>query len=82
MGLKSLAAKVVEYNERLERGAASKIKPGHVEKVLAKLRKKSAALEAEIATTKNEDKKSRLKRKHGIAVEHIQRAEWLLGEIG
>ncbi len=81
MGLKRLAEKVAEYNERLERGKASKIKASHVRNILDKLRKKSAELEAEIATTKNDDKKERLKRKLGIANEQIERAEWLLGEI-
>ena len=81
MGLKRLAEKVAEYNERLERGKASKIKASHVRNILEKLRKKSAELEAEIATTKNDDKKERLKRKLGIANEQIERAEWLLGEI-
>ncbi len=81
MGLKRFSEKVAEYNERLESGKASKIKPSHVRNILEKLRKKSAELEAEIATTKKADKKVRLKRKLGIANEQIERAEWLLGEI-
>lgn len=81
MGLKKLAEKVVEYNERLDGGKASEIKPSHVKKVLEKLRKKSAELEQEIAVAADSDKKARLVRKHGIACEHIQRAEWLLKEI-
>jgi len=82
MGLKKLAAKVVDYNERLESGKASKIKPGDVEKVLKKLRAKSADLEAEIAAAKSSDKKARLKDKLKIAHTHIERAEWLLKELG
>ena len=39
MGMKKLAAKVDDYNDRLESGKASKIKPGHVRKVLEKHRK-------------------------------------------
>ena len=81
MGLKKLSAKVDDYNERLVRGKVSKIKPSHVEKVLAKLRKKSAALQSEVTSTKSADKKARLKRKLGIAKKHIQRAEWLLHEV-
>ena len=81
MGLKTLAEKVAEYNERLARGKASKIKPSHVKKVLEKLRKKRDELEAEIATARNADQKDRLNRKLGIASEQIERAEWLLGEI-
>lgn len=81
MGLKKLAAKVEEYNERLENGKASKIKPRHVETVLQKLRAKSKEMEAEIASVKSEDKKARLEGKLGIAQTHIERAEWLLNEL-
>ncbi len=82
MGLKNLAAKVMDYNQRLESGKASKIKPRHVEKVLQKLRAKSAALETEIAATKSPDKKARLEGKLKVARTHIERAEWLLKELG
>ena len=83
MGLKKLAAKVAEYNDRLEGGKASKIKPGHVKKVLEKLRAKETSLEAEIAAAAgDDDKKARLERKLEVAREHIARAEWLLAEIG
>ncbi|MFP7673938.1 hypothetical protein ACG74X_11360 [Marivita sp. S0852] len=81
MGLKKLAAKVVEYNERLESGKASKIKPDHVASVLAKLRKKADELEAKIALTQSTEKKARLERKLGVARTHVARAEWLLKEI-
>lgn len=81
MGLKKLTAKVVDYNERLESGKASKIKPSHVEMVLQKLRAKSTALEAEIAAATSADKKARLEGKLQIARTHIERAEWLLKEI-
>lgn len=82
MGVKKLAAKVADYNERLESGNASMIEPNHVRKVLEKLRAKAAELEAEIASAKKEEKKARLERKLGIARQHVARAEWLLGEIG
>ncbi|SFU04794.1 hypothetical protein [Sedimentitalea nanhaiensis] len=81
MGLNKLAAKVVEYNERLESGKASKIKPNHVEKVLAKLKKKTDELEAEIASAHSADKKARLEKKLGVARTHVERAEWLLNEL-
>jgi aminoglycoside phosphotransferase family enzyme len=81
MGLKKLAKKVADYNERLERGAASKIKPGHVEEVLRKLRKKAADLETELSSEQDSDRKARLERKLQIAREHIERAEWLLNEV-
>jgi len=81
MGLKKLAEKVGEYKERVDSGKASKIKPGDVEKVLGKLRRKSAELESEIASAKAPEKKGRLERKLGIARTHIERAEWLLQEV-
>jgi len=81
MGLKKLAAKVAEYNARLEGGKASKIKPNHVKKVLEKLRAKQVDLESDLAEAKHHDKKVRLKRKLGIVQEHIARAEWLLQQI-
>lgn len=82
MGLKKLAAKVVDYNERLESGNASKIKPHHVEEVLRKLRAKEAQLEEEKAATASGDKKARLEAKLEIARTHMERAEWLLKELG
>lgn len=82
MGLNKLASKVDEYRKRLKEGKASKIKASHVKKVSEKLQKKTKELEDEIATTKNSDKKARLKKKLAIAREHEDRAEWLLKEIG
>ena len=81
MGLKKLAAKVAEYNERLEHGKAYEIKPSHVERVLEKLHRKLADLEEELVNTKKADKKARLTKKLNITREHIKRAEWLLQEI-
>lgn len=82
MGLKKLAAKVAEYQDRLENGKASRIKPGHVEKVLGKLRKKSAEIEAEIGTAHTPDQRARLERKLEVARAQEARAEWLLKELG
>jgi cell division protein FtsB len=81
MGLKKLAAKVAEYKERLESGKAHKIKPGHVEKVLEKLRKKSTELEAEIASAHSSEKRARLEKKLKVARSQEARAEWLLKEL-
>ncbi|WP_157440962.1 hypothetical protein [Aestuariivita boseongensis] len=79
--MKKLAAKVDDYNERLESGKASKIKPDHVQKVLEKLRRKSAKLEEELASTASMEKRARLEKKLSIARAHIERGEWLLREI-
>jgi len=81
MGLKNLAEKVDEYNDRLEQGKVEKIKPDHVKKVLKKLNKKASQLESEIASAKKEEKKVRLSRKLAVAREHVARAEWLLDNI-
>lgn len=81
MGLKKLAAKVIDYNERLERGEASKIKASHVRKVIQKLRWKRAELEGELASASDSNKKKRIERKLDIARKHEERAEWLLREI-
>ena len=82
MGLKKLAAKLFDYNKRLESGKADQIKQTHLVKELNKLQAKEAELEADLACAKNEQKKSRLERKIRIAREQIARAKWLMGEIG
>jgi len=81
MGLKKLAAKVADYNQRLEDGKVKEIKPRHVEKVLRKLRDKETELTARLAETEDRRKLDRLNQKLGIAREHISRAEWLLGHL-
>lgn len=81
MGLSKLAEKVAKYRERLERGSAKKIKPSHVNAVLAKLNKKAIDLKKEISAAKSADRKDRLGKKLDIAREHIKRAKWLLREI-
>ena len=75
MGLKKLAAKMADYNERLKSGKVSEIKPGHVEKVLKKL-------EEEIASARSPEKRALLERKLDVARTQEERAEWLLKEIG
>lgn len=82
MGLKKLAAKMADYNARLDEGKTEEIKPSHVEKVLGKLRDKETELTERLAQTENLDKSDRLNRKIGIAREHINRAEWLLDHLG
>ena len=81
MGLKKLAAKVVDYNDRLNQGKASKIKPAHVEEVLRKLRKKCTELEMEVAHAASLEKRAGLQKKLNVAQEHVKRGEWLLEQI-
>ena len=81
MGLKKLAAKVADYRERLDSGKASEIKPDHVQKVLEKLRRKQADLEAQLVVAEGAEETERLARKLDIARQHVQRAEWLLQDL-
>jgi len=81
MGLKKLARKVAEYQERLATGHASKIEPEHVDKVLGKLRRKEAELSAKLASETDEAERDDLERKLSVARQHIERAEWLQREI-
>lgn len=81
MGLKKLAAKVTEYNQRLEQGKASKIEPDHVRRVLEKLLARKEELETSLAATDLAEKKTRISHKLEVAKEQIARAKWLLAEI-
>lgn len=81
MKVKKIAEKLSDYYARLERGKAEKIHKSHVQKVMKKLQKKAAQLEADIASEDSKEKKVRLQRKLGIAREHLTRAEWLLTQL-
>lgn len=81
MGLKKLAQKVADYQDRLEAGTARTIEPRHVEKVLDKLRRKEADLLARIASETDPDERANLDRKLRVAREHIARAAYLLTEV-
>jgi len=81
MGLRKLAEKVADYQQRLEAGKTRTIEPEQVEKVLGKLRRKEADLLARISTETDRDERADLDRKLRIAREHITRAEWLLAEL-
>ena len=74
--------KLEKYFDRLHKGKAEKIKPGHVKKVIKKLKLKRELLIEEQAETKKETTKERLGLKLLTVAEQIKRAEWLLGEIG
>ena len=81
MDLKKLTEKIAEYKARLEAGKARKIKSGHVEKVLKKLRRKETDLSERIAASTGTDKCARFKRKRAVARAQIERAEWLLEHL-
>lgn len=81
MALRKNIEKLDAYYVRLSEGKAEKIKPGHVEKVIAKLKAKQAALAEEVAASPKASKRARLERKLLIAGEQLKRAEWLLQEL-
>jgi hypothetical protein len=82
MGIAHSTEKLDKYFTRLDKGKSQKIKPAHVEKVIQKLRNRETMLLAEIEEATKDSKKKRLKGKLKTAREQIERAEWLLKEIG
>ena len=82
MGLTKISQKLDSYFSRLEDGKAAKIKPSHVEKVIAKLRSKQQLLKDEISDPVNLSKKERLESKLSVVGDQIERGEWLLDKIG
>ena len=81
MGLKGTIGKLDEYNDRLDQGKASKIKPDHVQKVASKLEAKAAQLRNEIEEAAKPDKKQRLSQKLAFVREQLDRARWLQERI-
>ena len=82
MGLEKITEKLDKYFSRLERGKATKIKPSHVEKVIAKLYAKQELLKDELRDAVKPSKKDRLENKLSTVREQIERAEWLLEKVG
>jgi hypothetical protein len=82
MGIAHSTEKLDKYFTRLDKGKSQNIKPAHVEKVIQKLRNRETMLLAEIEEATKDSKKKRLKGKLKTAREQIERAEWLLKEIG
>lgn len=82
MGLTKINEKLESYFSRLEDGKATKIKPSHVQKVIAKLQAKQMLLKEEIHDTEKASKKERLESKLSTVCAQIERAEWLLKKIG
>ena len=81
MGLTKIGEKLDKYFSRLENGKAARIKPSHVEKVIAKLRAKQALLKTEIRDSEKPSKKERLESKLVTVHRQIERAEWLLDQV-
>lgn len=82
MGLERTTEKLDKYFDRLENGKAAKIKPSHVEKVIAKLKAKQEQLQDELASSEKLSKQDRLENKLAIVAAQLERAHWLLAKIG
>ena len=82
MGLEKIAEKLDSYYDRLEHGKATKIKPSHVEKAIVKLNARQEALNRELLEARKPSKKERLQCKLATVRTQIERAEWLLDQIG
>ena len=79
MAHEKLAEKLGDYFARLGKGRAHKIKPRDVEKVIAKLRARHAALLEEQA--RKPDHADRISVKISAAEDLLGRAEWLLAQL-
>ncbi|PYG31925.1 hypothetical protein [Pelagimonas varians] len=82
MGLERATEKLDKYYSRLESGKAAKIKPSHVMKVIAKLQAKQALLQEELAAADKPSKQDRLENKLVTVGTQLERAHWLLDQIG
>lgn len=81
MPLKSTIEKLNDYYERLDNRKAKRIKPKHIEKMIAKLKAKEAELDEAIEGICKPEKRERLRQKRSIVTDQIRRAEFLLDEI-
>jgi hypothetical protein len=82
MKLKNSIEKLDAYFERLECGKAQKIDPDHVDKMIRKLSKKREGLMGELSEAIKPSKKERLVQKCATLDAQIERARWLLEQIG
>ena len=77
MKLSKSAEKLGKYLHRLKAGKAEKITADHVHRIIHKLQKK-----ADRVRNQMDQKKERLRHKLKIVGTQMERANWLLGEIG
>ncbi|SFN70542.1 hypothetical protein SAMN04487859_107101 [Roseovarius lutimaris] len=82
MKLKNSIEKLDAYFERLESGKAQKIDPDHVTRVIQKLTKKREEVMADLAEASKPSKKERFVQKCATLDAQIERARWLLDQIG
>lgn len=81
MGLGKSIEKLDAYYDRLQQGKVEKIKPAHVEKVIAKLQSKEKALKSDLSECSKDSKKKRLESKLATVSEQLERASWLLKKV-
>lgn len=81
MVAKKSIGKLNAYFDRLKADKADKIKPSHVDKVIAKLTSKKQALEKELREASKDAKKDRLKGKLAVVEEQLKRGAWLKDNI-
>ena len=81
MGLNKIIERLDKYQKRLADGKAEKNKPRHIEKAIAKLTTKEAALTAELEDTTKPEKRERLESKLLVIQEQIDKARWLQKQI-
>lgn len=79
MAFSKLGEKLDQHLDRLRRGKAHKIKPEDIEKTIAKLEKRKAALLAEAGVAPK--KAERIGHKIAVADEMLGRARALLSEL-
>lgn len=81
MGLSSIVKRLDKYQERLAKGKVEKIKPRHIQKVIAKLTTMEAQLTTELADMTKPDKRKRFEGKVSTIREQIEKAKWLETQI-
>lgn len=81
MGLSSIVKRLDKYQERLAKGKVEKIKPRHIQKVIAKLTTMEAKLTTEIAEMTKPAKRKRFEDKVSRIREQIGKAKWLETKI-
>jgi uncharacterized protein YaiL (DUF2058 family) len=81
MSIKETAEKLEKYQERLREGKVEKIRPIHVERVLAKLFAKQEHLTAELSETEKQSTRDRLEHKLETVDALIEKARWLAKQI-
>ncbi|MEE4189625.1 MAG: hypothetical protein V2I76_14425 [Roseobacter sp.] len=79
--MSNIVKRLDKYQDRLARGKVEKIKPHHVQKMIAKLTMMEARLAGELADTVKPEKRKRVESKVLTIREQIEKAKWLETQI-